>query len=45
LVGDGFEEGGVGGFGEDFVELELESGLDEFGEFFVAGGEVGAGGG
>ena len=45
LIGDGFKEGVVGGFVEDFVELEWGGRLDESGEFFVAGGEVGAGGG
>jgi len=28
LVGDGFKEGFVGAFGEDFVELEWLRGLD-----------------
>ena len=44
LVGDGFDESVIGRFGEDFVEFEWRGGLDEFGEFFVAGGEVAAGG-
>jgi hypothetical protein len=45
LVGDGFHEGFVGGLGDIEVFLEFGSGEDEFGEFFVFGGEVGHGDG
>jgi hypothetical protein len=41
LVCDGFHEGFVGGLGEVEIFLELFGGEDEFGKFFVLGGEVG----
>ena len=40
LVGDGFEKGFVGAFGENFVELELLRGLDQLGQALVFRGEM-----